>query len=66
LGLHFQNKPILNVDPTQNHFEMVCTSPMACIKSSTSTYEQKIQKTKGNESALFTCIKNNGVTWQIT
>jgi hypothetical protein len=39
---------------------------MAYIKFSKSTYEQKTQKEEENESILFTCIRINGVTWQIT
>jgi hypothetical protein len=39
---------------------------MAYIKSSTSTLSKKHKKAKENGSVLFTCIKNNGVTWQIT
>jgi hypothetical protein len=53
IGPSFSKQTHSQCDPTQNHFEMVCTSPMACIKSSTSTYEQKIQKKKKEMKVHF-------------
>lgn len=43
---------------------MVCTSPIACIQSWIFTNEGKTWN-KENQGALFTCLTQNWIPWQI-